>query len=284
METMNGSVHISTRTIQRLKRIRTLLEQLQPESAPRALTMPGSPAPRDAIIVFPGSFNAPTTSHLALLQQAQHYARQHAPMQLYVAMSKLTIDKEAVERPLMLDRIMLLDTLLRHHLPQAGILLFNRGLYVEQAQAVHTSFPHVTRLLFLMGFDKIVQIFDPRYYSDREAALRTLFASAELLVAPRGDAGPEALTALLSRPENQLFAHFVHALAFSSAYRDISSTQIRESASTHLDEIPYEVQRFMLTTHAYDPPLRLPDGSEFDYYAERIKTLGKLLKPATDGR
>src|SRR6266849_6664275 len=121
----------SNRVIQRLRQIQSLLDRLDPQAEPQVYAVPGSPAPRDAIIVFPGSFNPPTTAHLALLQQAQHYARQHAPMQLYVAMSKLTIDKETVERPLMLDRIMLLDTLLRHHLPQAGILLFNRGLYVE---------------------------------------------------------------------------------------------------------------------------------------------------------
>jgi len=281
---MNIPVHISTRTIHQLKRLQTLLDQLDLAGAPQALTVSGSPITSDAIIVFPGSFNPPTTAHLALLQQTQHYAHQNIPMQLYAAMSKLTIDKETVERPLMLDRIVLLDTLLRHHLPQVGILLFNRGLYVEQAQAVHTSFPHITRLLFLMGFDKIVQIFDPHYYTDREVALHTLFASAELLVAPRGDAGPETLTALLSRPENQPFAHSVHALPFSGTYRDISSSQVRQHTNARRQEVPYEVRRFMRTTHAYDPPLRLPDGSELDYYAERIKMLGKLLKPAKDER
>jgi len=205
-------------------------------------------------------------------------------MQVYAAVSKLITDKENVERPLLLDRILLLDTVLRRHLPGTGILLFNRGLYVEQAEAVRTSFPQVTRLLFLVGFDKIVQILDPHYYNDRDAALKELFALAELLVAPRGDAGPEALDELLNRPENRPFAQHVSALSFSTAYRDISSTQIRQHPGAHRSDIPLEVRRFMSETRAYTPPVCLSHGSEIDYYGERVKILEALLKNAKVGR
>jgi len=282
---MNVSVHVSKHTIHYLRRLQALLEQLQPEAAPQALLAPGSPVPCGTIIVFPGSFNPPTTAHLALLKEARNFARFQAwskgereIIQLYAAMSKHIVDKENVERPLLLDRILLLDTLLRRRFHHVGILLFNRGLYVEQAQAVRSSFPHVTRLLFLIGFDKIVQILDPHYYDDRNAALRELFSLAEFLVAPRGDAGTETLAELLHRPENQPFAPYIHALPFSAAYRDVSSTQIRQHASAYLHEIPHEVLCFMRETRAYAPPLRLADGSEIDFYGERVKVLETLLK------
>jgi len=280
---MNVAIHVSMQTLRRLERIQELLEQLDPQAPPQALVVPGSPLPRKEIIVFPGSFNPPTTAHLALLKQARHFARLEAsrgrePMQLYTALSKHIVDKETVERPLLLDRILLLDNLLRSRFPRAGILLFNRGLYVEQAQAVHIAFPQVRRLLFLIGFDKIVQILDPHYYEDRDAALRNLFALAELLVAPRGDEGARSLDELLQRPENQPFARYIHILPFDPAYREISSTQIRQHASLHQHEIPHEVRRFMRETRAYAPPLPLPDGKELDFYAERVKLLEKLLK------
>jgi nicotinamide-nucleotide adenylyltransferase len=280
---MNVSIYISMQTIHRLKRMQKLLEQLDPNAPPQALIVPGSPLPRGEIIVFPGSFNPPTTAHLALLRQARHFARLEAvrgrgSMQLYAALSKHIVDKETVERPLLLDRILLLDNLLRRRFPHAGILLFNRGLYVEQAQAVHTSFPQVRRLLFLMGFDKIVQILDPHYYEDREAALHDLFALAELLVAPRGDEGEQSLDELLQRPENRPFARYIHVLPFDPAYRKVSSTQVRQHINTHRGEIPHEVRRFMRETRAYDPPLRLPDGTEIDFYAERVKLLEMLLR------
>src|SRR5713101_9855975 len=113
---MNVSVHVSEHTIHYLRQVQALLEQLQPEAAPQALITSGSPVPRGGIIVFPGSFNPPTTAHLALLKQARHFAYLHGHMKVYAAISKHIVDKEAVERPLLVDRIVLLDTVLRHHL------------------------------------------------------------------------------------------------------------------------------------------------------------------------
>lgn len=242
-----------------------------------ALLAPGSPQPRNGVIVFPGSFNPPTTAHLALLKQAHLYAQVHQPLSLYAAISKRTVDKEAVERPLWVDRILLLDTVLRRRLPHTGIMLFNRGLYVEQAQAIGSSFPRVQRILFLLGFDKIVQILDPHYYTDRDASLHELFSLAELLVAPRGNDGEEELAALVHQPQNEGFARFIHALALSAQYRNISSTHIRQGNRASEHDVPQEVRQFMRRTRAYAPPLHLADGREVDYYGERMRQLNKLL-------
>lgn len=274
---MSNYLHFSERTVRHLRRIQAQLDQLQPEADPTALVVPGSPQPRDSIIVFTGSFNPPTTAHIALLKQAQRFARAHEPMHLYAAISKHTVDKENVERPLWLDRIMLLDRVLRRRLPHTGILLFNRGLYLEQAEGIRNAFPRVKRILFLMGFDKIVQIFDPHYYDDRDAALCDLFKQAELLVAPRGNAGEDELNALLQQPQNTCFARYVHALPFNPAYRAISSTLIRQGASGTEHDVPQEVRQFMRETRAYAPPLRRSDGSEIDYYGERMQQLQALL-------
>ena len=273
--------------MQRFKQVQALLDRLDPQAEPQALVVPGSPTPEGGIIVFPGSLNPPTTAHLAMLKQARHFAYLHGHMKVYAAISKHIVDKEAVERPLLVDRIVLLDTVLRHHLRHTGIMLFNRGLYVEQAEAVRTCSsysPKVTELYFLIGFDKIVQILDPRYYEDRDAALHELFALAELLVTPRGAAGTAELIRLLDRPENRQFASHIHSLPLNTAYRDISSTRIREDLADHEQEVPPEVRRFIRQTHAYAPPVRLPDGSSIDCYGERVKAIEALLKHANAGK
>ncbi len=275
---MNASFQASEQTIAQLRQIQSLLDQLWTGAPAKAVVVPGSPAPHGAIIVFPGSFNPPTKAHLGLLRQAQRYANHHAPMQLYASFSKVTVDKEGVERPLLLDRILLLGEVLQKELPYTGIMLFNRGLYVEEAEAVRNSFPAVRQLFFLIGFDKIVQILDPHYYQDRNAALKDLFSLAQLLVAPRGKDGSKQLTELLNRPENRVFAPFIHELPLSSAYRNLSSTQVRQHPEAHQCDVPPEVEEFIRTTHAYEPAVRLPDGSEVDYYGERIKELQKRLK------
>jgi nicotinamide-nucleotide adenylyltransferase len=270
--------HFSSYTIQHLKWIQSLLDQLDPQASPQALVVPGSPTPEGKIIVFPGSFNPPTLAHLALLKQAWQFARAHGPMQIFAALSTHITDKERVQRPILLDRIILLETVLRKHVRHTGILLFNRGLYVEQAEAVYRAFPEVSKLYFLVGFDKIVQIFDPRYYEDRDVALTELFELADFLVAPRGEAGPEELRMLLDRPENRNYAKHVYMLPLSATYRDISSTRIRQVLSAHEQEIPSEVRRFIRETHVYEPPLELQDGTKIDQYGERMRAIESALK------
>ncbi|GAC1565801.1 MAG: hypothetical protein NVS3B14_04760 [Ktedonobacteraceae bacterium] len=236
----------------------------------------GSPAPQGDIIVFPGSYNPPTKAHLALLKQARQFGSLHGGMRVYAAMSKRTTDKESVERPLLVDRILLLDTLIHNHLRHTGILLFNRGLYVEQAEAIRTAFHKLRRLYFLLGFDKIVQIFDPHYYEDRDKALRELFALAEILVAPRAAAGASELTTLLTQAENVPFARHVHLLPLEAGYRDISSSRIRQSPAAHQQDMPPEVRRFVRETHAYAQPVLLPDGSTLDRYGERVRAIEQI--------
>src|SRR5690242_5094770 len=219
--------------VQSFKRVQRLLDELDPQAQPQVYLAPGSPAPRENIIVFPGSFNPPTTAHVAMLQQAHGFGRERGVMGVYAAMSKRTTDKESVERPLLVDRILLLEMVLHNHVPDTGILLFNQGLYVEQAEAIRAQFSDVKQIYFLLGFDKIVQIFDPHYYEERDKALRELFSLAEILVAPRAGAGPAELSKLLAQPENVPFANHVHSLPLDSAYQDISSSRIRQGAVAH---------------------------------------------------
>lgn len=282
---METTFHISPETIQQYREVQQLLDQLDPDAAPRALITSGSPRPRGEIIVFPGSFNPPTTAHLALLEQAEQFARTQpetsGDVYLYAAVSKRITDKENVDRPSLLDRIVLIERVVRNHLAHAGVMLFNRGLYVEQADAVHTAFPDVKRLYFLIGYDKIVQILDPRYYKDRDAALWELFRLADVLVAPRGQDGPEALDALLAKPENQAFQAHIHSLLFDPAYRAVSSTRIREQHDRYSEDEPPEVRQFIRETHAYEPPRRQANGTVIDEYGAYEQTIQKLIKNDT---
>ena len=267
----------SNRTVQRFRRVQRLLDELDPQAEPQVRLTPGSHAPQGNIIIFPGSFNPPTNAHLAMLSQAEQFGRLHGETRIYAAMSKRTTDKETVERPLLVDRILLLDTVLHHHAPHTGILLFNRGLYVEQAEAIRSQYSEVRQLYFLLGFDKIVQIFDARYYEDRDRALRELFALAEILVAPRAGAGAAELTALLAQPENAPFASHAHLLALDTTFRDISSSHIRQSVADHEQDVPPEVMQFIRETGAYAAPMQLADGSTKDVYGERAKAITEAI-------
>ena len=274
-----NALHLSQQTIEQFKQIQNRLDQLQPQAEPRAVIIPGSPQPKGKVVVFTGSFNPPTTAHLALLKDASAYLRDHLEQaQLYAAFSKRTIDKENVERPLLLDKVYLLHTILKHRLAHTGIMLFNRGLYVEQAEAVYATFPGVRRLFFLMGYDKLMQIFDPHYYTDRDSSLLALFNLAGLLVAPRGNGGEHEIEELLHQPQNERFAQHVQIMPFDASYRTISSTEVRQGGKAAMHATPREVQQFIRETRAYAPPLQRADGTQVDVYSERSKQLQQLLQ------
>ena len=116
-----------------------------------------------------------------------------------------TVNKEKIEGASLPDRLLCLEAIIADR-AREGILLVNRGLYVEQANLLRDTWPNLAELWFVVGYDKIVRIFDPRYYADVDAALDQLFAKAAFLVAPRGDEGADDLSALLSRGRNRRFA------------------------------------------------------------------------------
>ena len=207
-----------------------------------------------------------------MLRQARTFARRQAGhWQVYAAFSKYSVDKETVERMTLLDRVVLLERVLQSR--RVGILLLNRGLYVEQARGIRAAFPQVRRLFFMVGFDKIVQILDPRYYVERDAALYELFGLAHLLVAPRGTAGEQELAELLARPENRPFAQSIHSLPLEEHYRHISSTQVRQNIQA--SALPLQARDFIWRTRPYTTPL--DTGEEIDLYAERTRALQNLL-------
>jgi len=224
-------------------RLIELVQSVDPDGPPdvRWIVPPPAAAARGRLGILPGSFNPPTEAHVALARAG----REAGLSSVIYVLSKRTVDKERVTGIPLADRLELLGQIAE----AAGdaVAFVNRGLYVDQAAALRAVLPDARALVFLVGYDKIVQIFDPRYYDDRDAALRRLFALASFLVAPRGDADADELAALMRRPENAPFAASVRPLPLSEVYRDQSSTRVRAGES---DDVPLVVARYL---DAYRP-------------------------------
>jgi nicotinic acid mononucleotide adenylyltransferase len=189
---------------------------------------------RQRIILIPGSFNPLTWAHVTLAINAwlaMNPVGGERPIAYYLWSGAIsTVAKERVERAAWADRMAQLITFSRSSIHHSGVALFNKGLYLDQARALRGMVHPETELVIAVGFDKITQIFDERFYDDRDAALRELFRLARVLVAPRDSAGEEELRALLNRPENRPFAE--HVAFMESDQGPLSSSQVRSVAAT----------------------------------------------------
>ncbi|MGN6696745.1 MAG: hypothetical protein ACTHMR_01180 [Thermomicrobiales bacterium] len=260
--------------------LRTALVALDPAAPPRAvvavpaamppITTPPLPPP---IGILAGSFDPLTNAHAALARAALDRGGCGA---VYLALSRHTVDKESRARPTQADRALVLREYVRGH-ARHGLLFFNRGLYADQAVAARAAFPRAGEIRFIVGFDKARQIFDPRYYTDRDAALRQLFAHVTLLVAPRAGDSASDLAALLDQPANRPYRADVRALPFDPAYAADSSTAVRAAAQAGApvaELVPPPAAIFIAETRPYDPSIdNTPDR---DAYALREALLTAL--------
>nr|MBF6591759.1 hypothetical protein [Ktedonobacterales bacterium] len=203
--------------------------RLHPTAPPTAEIIAGAATLREArrVGMLPGSFNPLTAAHVALAEAARSAAGLDHLVWLCAAR---TVDKERVERAALPDRLAQLVAYARTQ-PGNAVALTNHGLYVDEARALREHLTAQAALFILVGFDKLPQMLDPRYYTDREAALTRLFALARVLVAPRAGAGQAELVALLARPENQRYADMVGYVPLPVASAEESSTEARRLAA-----------------------------------------------------
>jgi nicotinamide-nucleotide adenylyltransferase len=235
--------------------LQRLVTAVDVDAPPSAVAVAGAARLQSArrVGLFAGSFNPLTLAHVALARAARREGR----LDLVVwACAAVTVDKERVARASLPDRLAQMAAYVRRRQHDALVVL-NHGLYVDEARALRTLLPQDAELTILLGFDKIVQIFDPRYYEDRDAALDALFAEARLLVAPRDGAGKTELDALLARPENRVYAEQVGFMPLRAEYARDSSTEARQCAAQEArppdlaDLLPPEGAALAGTTGAY---------------------------------
>ena len=210
-------------------------------------------------VVLPGSFNPLHVAHLMLLTAAARAVprRDSAPPPVAaLSLSVHTIDKAQPSGMALEDRAWTMCTSIASQAPSsfpAVALIASHGLYLDQASALHDAMPDLEPdgLWFAIGHDKAVQIFDARYYDDRDTALEALFERAGLLVAPRAGATSDDLGALTRHPDNRRFADRVRPIALPTAVAELSSTAIRSGHAAPSD-LPAPVAAMINARRCYD--------------------------------
>lgn len=239
--------------LERLFRFREILERLNPDDPPRAELIDSNRGFESTRIgILSGSFNPPTLAHIELARRAkQNFKIDH----ILFTVSRVIIDKERVEGLSLEDRLLLLS-LIAEEEGSTSVAAVNRGLYFEHAKAFRSLLGNKSWIYFVVGMDKVIQIFDPRYYQDRDAALKGLFTEAQLIAAARSSWGREDLVQLLGREENRPYEDRIFSLTLPEELRGLSSSQLRTvvaKGGSVGGQLPKAVGRFVAESGAYRP-------------------------------
>jgi nicotinic acid mononucleotide adenylyltransferase len=203
-----------------------ILAGLDPRAAPRLVRVRqaggGLGGVPGTLLCLDASFNPPTLAHLALVTEA---ARLLPPGEILLTLATANVDKAVTGFPLARRLALLLR--IAETRPAVSVGALSHGRFVDKAAAIRPHYHPGTRLVFLLGFDTLVRLFDPRYYTDPDSELAALFATAECVAANRAPDPPEALPRFLSRPEVLPYADRIHTIRLPEAVAAISASRVR---------------------------------------------------------
>ncbi|HXF56059.1 MAG TPA: adenylyltransferase/cytidyltransferase family protein [Actinomycetota bacterium] len=200
-----------------------LLEELRRARDPTLVVHP-EPGPVATVGLLPGSFDPLTVAHAALAEAAR---REGAEL-VVLLYSVRTLPKEGDVAPPLLsepERLAALERFVRGR-PGLAVGVCSHGLLADQAEAAARRFPS-SELWVVVGSDKVLQLFHPRWYEDRDQALGRLFGRATVRYAVRaGDDG--RVEEVLARAENAPWRDRVRPLAADPGVASVSSRTVRE--------------------------------------------------------
>jgi len=122
---------------------------------------------------YPGSFNPLTVAHLAVAEAARNQCELDI---VDLVVSRVALAKEDVQRPLLEDRVAVLQTAAASR-PWLGVVVTDHQLIVDAAASYD---------IVVMGADKWAQVVDPVFYDGSEQARDdALVRLPDVAVAPR---------------------------------------------------------------------------------------------------
>jgi len=203
-----------------------LLAGLDPEGPPRMAFARRAPAGigerAGHLLCLSASFNPLTTAHVWLIQEA---SRIFPPDEVLLLLARANVDKPVEGFPL--ERRLSLLVRFAESRVTFSVAACSHGRFVDKAEAIRRHYPAGTRLAFIVGFDTLARLFDPKYYADLNASLSALFGASEFIAANRTPDPPEAVTSFLARPDVAPYAHRIRVIQLPAEIAAVSATQVR---------------------------------------------------------
>ena len=173
--------------------------------------------------IFSGSFNPLTLAHIKMMEDT---VAEYRLDELLLLLAKANVDKPVFGLPLA-ARLLTLKKYAENR-PRISVGASSHGRYIDKVTALKTLFSLDTEFNFIVGYDTLVRIFDPKYYTDFHAELQALFASARIIVANRAEADMKTIETLMAQPETSRYASYVSCILLPDVYAYMSSTEARD--------------------------------------------------------
>jgi nicotinic acid mononucleotide adenylyltransferase len=218
-----------------------VLDDLRSRAVPTLVVEPDPEHAPVSVVLLAGSFDPVTVAHVAIADAAA--ATVNADLVLFVY-SVRTLPKDPAAPPPLMEEGDRLEALLRlvAARPRYALGLCSHGLLAEQVEAAATRFPGAG-LTLAVGSDKLIQLLDPAWYEDPEAALTAMFARSHVHYALRaGD--DEAVERALASVGERPWRDRIVPLAAPAEVAGVSSRTIRElfaNGEDPRDLVPAEV-------------------------------------------
>ena len=202
------------------------MDSLDPSGAPKAVYV-SEPVPDglggpNRCLVLDAAFNPPTIAHWEL---ALAGARISEAGRILLQVSSANVDKSVKGADLGL-RVYMVDLIAADY-AHVGVSACSHARFVDKARALQTLSP-TTQHIFAIGFDTLIRLFDPKYYSRMGPELAELFANIEFVVANRGGATEVTLSDYLSQSPQTQYKSKIHQLTLSKNFTNISSSETRK--------------------------------------------------------
>ena len=204
-----------------------LFNRLDPTASPRielvhraesAISKPGK-----RLGIFSGSFNPLTLAHTKMIENT---ITEYQLDELLLLLAKANVDKTVFGLPLA-ARLLTLKRYTKNR-EKFSVGVSSHGRYIDKVTALKVILPPETEFHFIVGYDTLVRIFDPKYYTDFHTELGELFVDARFIVANRAEADVQTIASFMDQPEIRQYTPHVSCLLLPDVYAYMSSTEVRE--------------------------------------------------------
>jgi len=229
-------------------RLADAIARLDRAAAPAAERFDAREPLAGPVAFLPAAFNPPTIAHLRLLERAAETVSA-IPAAL---LTTRNVDKAVTGAPLPARLEMLLAA--RRDGYRHAVLAANAARIIDQVAALESAFPAADPTP-VVGFDTLVRLFDPRYYTSITAEIDRFFERRRVIAANRGPHALEAVAEWL-RTNAREYEHRVILVELDPEAAAISSTRARELAAAGIppDLVPPAVRAILAERRYYRAP------------------------------